>query len=91
MPAYRGTTHFRLNFGEFATKFENIGEHESVASMGLFDEKKNRGRKSRDTVPLTLLFPASPIKSFPDIALSKIFYEIAPLKICTHDSEPDGE
>jgi hypothetical protein len=40
MPAYRGTTHFLLNFGEFATKFENIGEHESVASVGLFDEKK---------------------------------------------------
>jgi hypothetical protein len=40
MLAQRGTTHFRLYLGEFATKFENILEHESGVLMGLFYEKQ---------------------------------------------------
>jgi hypothetical protein len=39
-------THIRSYLGEFATKFENILEHESGAQMGLFDEKNQRSKIS---------------------------------------------
>jgi hypothetical protein len=40
-----------VNLGEFEAIFETALAHESGPYGGLFDEK-NRGRKSRDTVPL---------------------------------------
>ena len=49
----RGVSFSILKFDSLDTKFENILTHWSVAQAGSSDEK-NRGRKSRWTVPLSV-------------------------------------